>query len=129
MLEDPRCSSRVYTPPSSLLTCSSHYPHTQVTELYYKTGALSFAAVSLCLLVGQFAVVWSRVLPYLYVTYGGDSLFYRLFLYLGMPAGCFFFDALMFLGPFGLLPVIPMPEAMRLFVPACACRHHPRRHL
>ena len=35
-----------------------------------------------------------------------------------MPFGCFFFDVLMFLGPFGLLPIVPMPEAMRLFVPA-----------
>ena len=44
----------------------------------------------------------------------------RIFLYLGMPFGCFFFDILMFLGPFGLLPILPMPEAMRLFVPAYA---------
>ena len=29
--------------------------------LYYNTGALSFAFVSGCLLVGQFAVVWMRV--------------------------------------------------------------------
>ena len=43
----------------------------------------------------------------------------RIFLFFGMPLGCFFFDFLMFLGPFGLLPVVPMPEAMRLFVPAC----------
>jgi hypothetical protein len=63
-------------------------------------------------------VVWLRVLPYLQVTYGSESTFYRLFLYFGMPLGCFFFDALMFLGPFGLLPIVPMPEAMRLFVPA-----------
>jgi hypothetical protein len=53
------------------------------------------------------------------VTYGTESTFYRLFLYFGMPFGCFFFDFLMFLGPFGLLPIVPMPEAMRLFVPAC----------
>ena len=59
-----------------------------------------------------------QVLPYLEVTYGTDSTFYRIFLYLGMPFGCFFFDFLMFLGPFGLLPIVPMPEAMRLFVPA-----------
>ena len=39
----------------------------QVTELYYKTGALSFAFISACLLAGQFAVVWLRVLPYLQV--------------------------------------------------------------
>ena len=90
----------------------------QVTMLYYDAGAMTFAAISAGLLVGQFMVVWLRVLPYLQVTYGTESTFYRLFLYFGMPLGCFFFDALMFLGPFGLLPVIPMPEAMRLFVPA-----------
>ena len=90
----------------------------QVTVLYYQTGALRFAFVSGGLLVGQFAVVWTRVLPYLHATYGEDSLFYRIFLFLGMPFGCFFFDFLMFLGPFGLLTVVPMPESMRLFVPA-----------
>ena len=90
----------------------------QVTMLFYTAEAWVFATISGCLLVGQFAVVWMRVLPYLYDTYGADSTFYRLFLFLGMPFGCFFFDALMFLGPFGLLPIIPMPEAMRLFVPA-----------
>ena len=92
----------------------------QVTMLYYNTGAYRFAAVSACLLIGQFAVVWMRVLPYLQVTYGTESTFYRIFLYFGMPLGCFFFDFLMFLGPFGLLPIVPLPEAMRLFVPAYA---------
>ena len=47
----------------------------QVTMLYYDTGAYRFAAVSLALLVGQFAVVWMRVLPYLQVTYGTESTF------------------------------------------------------
>ena len=92
-----------------------------VTMLFYNTGALRFSFVSACLLVGQFAVVWLRVLPYLHVTYGPQSTFYRLFLFFGMPFGCFFFDALMFLGPFGLLPIVPLPESMRLFIPACAC--------
>ena len=45
----------------------------QVTKLYYDTGAMTFAAVSASLLVGQFVVIWSRVLPYLHVTYGADS--------------------------------------------------------
>ena len=89
-----------------------------VTELYYKAHAYTFSAISLCLLIGQFLVVWMRVLPYLELTYGSDSLFYRLFLFGGMPLGCIFFDFLMFLGPFGLLPYAPMPENMRLFVPA-----------
>ena len=92
----------------------------QVTVLYYHTGAMRFAFVSACLLFGQFLVVWLRVLPYLQVTYGSQSTFYQLFLFLGMPLGCFFFDFLMFLGPFGLLPIAPLPEAMRLFVPAYA---------
>ena len=48
---------------------------TQVTMLYFHTGALSFGYLSLCLLVSQFGVVWMRVLPYLHVTYGKDSLF------------------------------------------------------
>merc|ERR1719473_2437896 len=86
--------------------------------LYYNTEAYAFAAISACLLIGQFMVVWMRVLPYLDVTYGTDSTFYRVFLYFGMPLGCFFFDFLMFLGPFGLLPIVPMPESMKLFVPA-----------
>ena len=90
----------------------------QVTMLYYNTGAISFAVVSAALLIGQFAVVWMRVLPYLRMTYGEESTFYRMFLYFGMPFGCFFFDFLMFLGPFGLLPIVPMPESMKLFVPA-----------
>ena len=90
----------------------------QVTELYYNAGAYKFAALSAGLLIGQFMVVWMRVLPYLHVTYGPESIFYRIFLWVGMPLGCFFFDFLMFLGPFGLLPILPMPEAMRLFIPA-----------
>ena len=90
----------------------------QVTQLYYNCHAYKFAAVSASLLIGQFLVVWLRVLPYLSNTYGTDSTFYKVFLYFGMPLGCFFFDFLMFLGPFGLLPYAPMPEAMRLFVPA-----------
>mmetsp|Transcript_44805 Transcript_44805/g.89481 ORF Transcript_44805/g.89481 Transcript_44805/m.89481 type:complete len:621 (-) Transcript_44805:2616-4478(-) len=92
----------------------------QVTLLFYHTGAYRFATVSACLVIGQFVVVWLRVLPYLSVTYGTQSIFYRTFLFLGMPFGCFFFDSLMFLGPFGLLTVIPMPEVLRLFIPAYA---------
>ena len=85
----------------------------QVTMLFWNTGAHRFAAVSACLLVGQFVVIWSRCLPYLHMTYGEDSMFYRVFLYIGMPFGCFFFDFLMFLMPFGLLPVAPMPTSWR----------------
>ena len=65
-----------------------------VTKLYYQTGALRFAFISAALIIGQFAVVWNRVLPYLRATYGDDSAFYPLFLYAGMPFGCFIFDFL-----------------------------------
>jgi len=91
----------------------------QVTMLFYRAGAFRFAFVSACLLVGQFAVVWWRVLPYLYDTYGPSSAFYLSFLY-SFPFGMFFLDFLMFLGPFGLLPITPMPESLRQFVPAYA---------
>ena len=47
----------------------------QVTKLFYDTGAYRFAFISACLLIGQFAVVWMRVLPYLHITYGEHSLF------------------------------------------------------
>ena len=90
----------------------------QVTMLFYHAGAYRFALVSGSLIIGQFAVVWLRVLPYLYVTYGPASSFYRTFLYFGMPFGCFFLDVLMFLEPFGLLPITPMPETLRQFIPA-----------
>ena len=86
--------------------------------LFYNAGALRFAAFSASLLVGQFAVVWIRVLPHLHETYGPESTFYRLFLYLGMPFGMFFLDFLMFLEPFGLLPITPMPETLRQFIPS-----------
>ena len=86
--------------------------------LFYNAHAYAYAALSASLLVGQFTVVWLRVLPYLHATYGPDSTFYRLFLYFGMPFGCFFLDFLMFLEPFGLLPITPMPETLRQFVPA-----------
>ena len=89
-----------------------------VTKLFYETHAWRFALVSAGLIIGQFVVIWLRVLPYLQVTYGSDSTFYRLFLYLGLPFGCFFFDFLMFLGPFGLLSVMNLPESMFLFIPA-----------
>ena len=47
----------------------------QVTMLYYNTGAVRFAAVSAALLIGQFAVVWMRVIPYMRITYGEESTF------------------------------------------------------
>ena len=84
----------------------------QVTMLFYNAEAYRFAFISACLLVGQFLVIWLRVLPYLKDTYGATSTFYLLMLYGGMPFGMFFLDFLMFLGPFGLLPIVPMPESI-----------------
>ena len=63
-------------------------------------------------------VVWLRVLPYLYTTFGSNSTLYRMFLFFGFPGGCLFLDCLMFLEPFGLLSVLPLPGWIRLFVPA-----------
>ena len=74
----------------------------------------------MCLLVGQFLVIWIRVLPYLRDTYGPQSTFYLSFLWGGFPVGLFALDFMMFLGPFGLLPIVPMPENLRQFVPAYA---------
>ena len=90
----------------------------QVTMLFYRSNALRLAAVSAALIIGQFLVVWLRVLPYLHVTYGGSSAEYLLFLWFGMPFGCFLLDLLMFLEPFGLLPITPMPENLRQFIPS-----------
>ena len=102
------------------LYCMDLLTDIQVTILFYNAGAMAFAFVSACLLVGQFVVVWVRVLPYLRETYGEDSFFYRSILFGGMPFGMLFLDALMFLGPFGLLPTAPMPESLRQFIPAYA---------
>ena len=49
---------------------------------------------------------------------GGGSSEYLLFLWFGMPLGCFLLDLLMFLEPFGLLPITPMPENLRQFIPS-----------
>ena len=68
----------------------------------------------------QFLAVWLRVLPYLHSTFGPDAAIYRLFCWLGFPFGMIALDFLMFLEPFGLLPIVPLPERMRQFIPACS---------
>ena len=47
----------------------------QVALLFYNGEAYVYAFISCSLMVGQFAVVYLRVLPYLHYTYGGDSTF------------------------------------------------------
>lgn len=90
----------------------------QVMFLLHKAGRLYYASVAAALLVLQFIVVWQRVLPYLRTTFGRDSLIHRFFLWFGFPLGMIGLDMLMFLEPFGLLPIVPLPERMRQFIPA-----------
>ena len=86
--------------------------------LLHAAGRYIFASIAASLLVLQFLLVWRRVLPYLHATFGPDSTLYRLFLWFGFPFGMLGLDCLMFLEPFGLLPIVPMPESMRQFIPA-----------
>ena len=101
---------------------SPHPPHIppslQVTILLHSAGFEGYAAIAGSLLVLQFVAVYFRVLPYLRSTLGRAACVYRLFLYLGFPFGMLLLDILMFLEPFGLLPIVPMPERMRQFIPA-----------
>ena len=94
----------------------------QVTLLLFASGKRGFAVVASSLLVLQFVAVYFRVLPYLHSTFGPSSALYRGFLWFGFPFGMLILDGLMFLEPFGLLPVVPLPERMRQFIPACARR-------
>jgi hypothetical protein len=79
---------------------------------------LRYAIIAASLLVLQFAVVYLRVLPYLSSTFGRDSCLYQAFLWLGFPFGMLLLDLLMFLEPFGLLPIAPISDRMRLFLPS-----------
>ena len=92
----------------------------EVMLLLHSAGKLIFAYLSAALLVVQFLIVWRRVLPYLASidTRAKDSPIYRFFLYFGFPFGMIGLDFLMFLEPFGLLPVVPIGWRMRQFIPA-----------
>ena len=79
---------------------------------------LRFAIIAASLLALQFVVVYLRVLPYLSATFGRDSCLYQAFLWLGFPFGMLLLDVLMFLEPFGLLPIAPISDRMRLFLPS-----------
>lgn len=90
----------------------------EVMILLYSAGEYAFAYAAGALLIIQYIAVYCRVLPYLHSTYGGDSAAYVTFLLFGFPFGLIALDILMFLEPFGLLPIVPLPERMRQFVPA-----------
>ena len=90
----------------------------QVLMLFWQSGNYVYSWISILLLVGQFFVVYIRVIPYLSSTFGSDSELYFYFLWFGFPWGLVALDFLMFLEPFGLLSVIPFPEWLRQFVPA-----------
>ena len=81
-------------------------------------AGIPFAALAAFFLVFQFVAVYLRVLPYLANTFGTDSALYRLFLIFGFPFGMLLLDILMFLEPFGLLPIVPLPDRLRQFIPA-----------
>ena len=81
--------------------------------LLFAADKWTFAVIATSLLVLQYVAVYLRVLPYLRSTFGRSSCIYQLFLYFGFPIGMILLDVLMFLEPFGLLPVVPLPERMR----------------
>ena len=90
----------------------------EVTLMLHAAGFGGYALIAATLLVLQFLVVWLRVLPYLRMTFGPESRIYCFFLFLGFPFGMVGLDCLMFLEPFGLLPVVPISNSMRQFIPA-----------
>ena len=59
-----------------------------------------------------------RCLPYLNTTFGAESMIVKSFTWLGFPFGLLVLDILMFLEPFGLLAVLPLPMWLKTFVPA-----------
>ena len=90
----------------------------QVLAMLYNTGNLLWAALSLFFLVAQFVAIYVRVLPYFYTNFGEESWIYRSYLWLGCPLGSLALDLLMFLEPFGLLTVLPLPMWLKTFIPA-----------
>ena len=90
----------------------------QVLKLLYDTGNITSAFLSFTFLVAQFFVIYIRVLPYLQTTFGETSAVYQVYLWTGFPIGSLGLDVLMFLEPFGLLAVLPLPTWLKTFVPA-----------
>uniref|UniRef100_A0A7S2DER8 Uncharacterized protein n=1 Tax=Haptolina brevifila TaxID=156173 RepID=A0A7S2DER8_9EUKA len=90
----------------------------EVMMLLFSSGYFIYGLIAASLLFIQFVAVYLRVLPYLRATFGRASWLHQLFLYLGLPMGMILLDLLMFLEPFGLLPIVPLPDRMRQFIPA-----------
>ena len=90
----------------------------QVLVLLYTTGNHIAAYLSLVFLVAQFFVIYIRVLPYLFTSFGKESSIYQIYLWTGFPLGSLGLDCLMFLEPFGLLAVLPLPTWLKTFIPA-----------
>ena len=90
----------------------------EVMLLLRAAGQAVFAAIAGTLLIVQFIAVYLRVLPYLSATFGCDTAIYKVFRWLGFPLGMLSLDVLMFLEPLGLLPIVPLSERMRQFIPA-----------
>ena len=91
----------------------------EVTVLLFSSSQWALASIASVFLFLQFFVVWLRVLPYLHDTFGPESGLHRFFAVFGFPLGMLGLDCLMFLEPFGLLPVVPcLTDQMRQFIPA-----------
>jgi hypothetical protein len=93
--------------------------------LLFTTGNHTWSILGVMLIALQFLVVFLRVLPYLRATFGAASAHYRGFMLFGFPTGLLVLDMLMFCEPFGLLSILPFPEWIRQFVPACTLALHP----
>lgn len=90
----------------------------QVLFLLYDSGNLTWAALSLFFLIAQFLAIYVRVLPYLRSTFGPESRVTVGFTWFGFPIGLLILDVMMFLEPFGLLAVLPLPMWFKTFIPA-----------
>ena len=96
----------------------------EVAYLLYTAGVggwtpgFYFAYLAGFLLFAQFIAVYARVMPYLESTFGKSTSAYQAFAWLGLPFGMLALDMLMFLEPFGLLAIAPLPDMMRTFIPA-----------
>ena len=94
------------------------YSDIQVMLLLYRTNNLIWATEAAFFLVAQYVAVYLRVLAYLNGTFGAASWQHRAFLVFGLPVGVLLLDLLMFLEPFGLLAILPLPETLKQFIPA-----------
>ena len=94
---------------------------TQVCVLFFTTDEWVAGAFSVLFLLVQYAAIVYRSLDYLGNTFGRESKLYKRMLYFGFPLGAFVLDMLMFLEPFGLLPIVNgkyLPGWLCDFLPA-----------